>query len=250
MNFKIITAIWNGAPFVDRYLTSIDAQTHPNMEVVIVDDNSDDGTTQKIFDWVQAHQGQPGHRWNAIFQQENRGALYNQVTGIRLLNCEPDDVLVFVDGDDQLAHPNVLQVLEEYYKKGMKLTYGQYEPVPPSPTCTLAAEYPPDIKRERNFRYASAHRRGIYWNHLRTFKYELFAQLTDDDFKDESGGWYKTATDAALMYPCIELAAPDFAFIPEVLYLYTSDNQLSDWRRWSRQCDHDHNHILARPPKR
>lgn len=244
MRFKVITAVYDAALFFDRYVESIKSQTYPDFDVVIVDDNSDDRTREMVYDACSSN------GWIGILQDENRGALYNQVVGIRALSCEPDDVLVFVDGDDRLAHPDVFQTLKRYYDRGAKLTFGQYESVPFSPTCQLAAPFPQHIIDQKSFRRVSARKGGIYWNHLRTFKYELFSQLTDDDFKDASGGWYKTATDAALMYPCLELAAPDIHFIPEVLYLYTSDNQISDWRRWPRQCDSDHNHILSRTPKR
>ncbi len=256
MNYKIITAVYNAGAFFDRYVKSIEAQTYPNMEVVIVDDASTDGTTEKVVAACEKNM------WNYVRNEVNRGALFSQVSGIRFLDQEPayelregeghldpDDVLVFVDGDDQLA-PGALEKLDDYYQFGAKLTYGQYESVPFSPTCQLAAPFPQKIIEERSFRKVSAMKGGIYWNHLRTFKYELFAQLTDDDFKDAEGGWYKTATDAALMYPALELASPSIEFIPEVLYYYTSDNGISDWRRWPKQCDRDHQHILAREPKR
>lgn len=245
MRFKIITAVYNAGEFFDRYVKSIEKLNYPHFDVVIVDDNSNDGTRQKVWEACDKNS------WLGILQETNRGALYNQVAGIRALNCRAEDVLVFVDGDDQLAHSDVLQRLEFWYEStNAKLCYGQYAPVPDSATCTLAAEFPREIIEQRSFREVAARRGGIYWNHLRTFKYELFSQLTDADFKDDFGNWYKTATDAALMYPCLELAAPHITFIPEVLYLYTSDNNLSDWRRWPRQCDRDHMHILARTPKR
>lgn len=245
MRFKIITAVFNATNFFDRYVLSIEKLSYPHYDVVIVDDASTDGTRQKVWEACDKN------GWMGILQDQKRGALYNQVAGIRALNCQPDDILVFVDGDDQLAHADVLQRLVFWYEStNAKLCYGQYLPVPQSATCTLAAEFPPEIIERRTFREVAARRGGIYWNHLRTFKYELFAQLTDEDFKNDFGEWYKTATDAALMYPCLELAAPYITFIPEVLYYYTSDNEISDWRIQPKQCDRDHMHILSRKPKR
>lgn len=244
MRFKIVTAVWNAGPFFERYVNSVAEQDYPAYDVFVVDDHSTDGTAQRVADAATEH------GWGYQLNVENRGALYNQVTAIRSMDCKPEDVLVFVDGDDRLAHRDVLQRLAHYYEDGTKLTYGQYRPDPQSATCSLAGAFPPGIIENRSFREVSANRGGIWWNHLRTFKYELFAQLTDDDFLDAEGGWYKTATDAALMYPCLELAAPHIKFIDEVLYVYTSDNGISDWRRWPRQCDRDHMHILGKRPKR
>lgn len=244
MAYKIITAVWNAAPFFPAYVESVRMQRHRDFDVVVVDDCSTDGTREMVVDATRRS------GWTAILNSEPRGALYNQVHGIRALDCQPDDVLVFVDGDDRLAHPNVLNALDKYYADDTKLAYGQYAPDPPSRTCQLAAPFPQEIIDERSFRHVAANKGGIWWNHIRTFKYELFAQLTDDDFKDPNGKFYQTATDAALMYPCLELAAPHIKFIPEVLYLYSSENPASDWRRWPRQCDRDHMHILGKKPKR
>lgn len=243
MNYKIITAVYNAGPFFEKYVASIEEQHHLDYQVVIVDDVSTDGTASKVAEACTRN------GWHGILQSEHRGALYNQVEGIRALDCEPDDVLVFVDGDDRLAHSQVLHRLDHYYQDGAKLTYGQYESRPFSPTCTLTAEFPQEIVEDRKFRKVAAETGYVYWNHLRTFKYEIFAQLTDDDFKDSNGDWYQTAADAALMYPCLELAAPDIVFIPELLYLYSSDNMISDWRSRPRQGDRDHHHILGRTPK-
>ena len=243
MRYKIVTAVWNALPFFGRYAESIADQNHSDYEVFIVDDASTDGTSELVEAAAKAR------GWGYRINDENRGALFNQVAAIRSMDCEPDDVLVFVDGDDRLAHAQVLQRLDHHYSDGTKLTYGSYVPDPPSRTCSMAGPYPPGVIENRSFREVSARGGGIWWNHLRTFKYELFAQLTDEDFKDANGGWYKTATDAALMYPCLELAAPHIKFIDEALYIYTSDNDASDWRRWPRQCDSDHMHILGKKPK-
>lgn len=243
MRFKIITAVWNAGRFFDRYVESIASQDYPNYDVFIVDDASTDGTAQKV------EQACEQHGWQYRINDINRGALFNQVSAIRSSDCKPEDVLVFVDGDDRLAHDRVLERLEHYYSDGTLLTYGQYRPDPPSRTCSLAGPYPQHIWDSRDFRGSSARGEGIWWNHLRTFKYEVFQHLTDDDFLDANGDWYKTATDAVLMYPCIELAWPHVKFIDEVLYIYTSDNNISDWRRWPRQCDRDHEHVLSKPPK-
>lgn len=244
MRFKIITAVYNAAKFFPRYVESVANQTHGDYEVIVVDDASNDGTAELVAEAAKIS------RFTCILNSVNRGATYNQVHGIRALDCHPDDVLVFVDGDDRLAHPDALRHLERYYQDDTQLVYGQYEPDPPSSTCQLAAQYPQHIINDRSFRQLSATGGGIYWNHLRTFKYGLFAQMSDADFTDDQGLWYQTATDAAFMYPALELAAPHIEFCDEVLYLYTSDNPHSDWRRAPRQCDRDHMHILGKAPKR
>jgi glycosyltransferase involved in cell wall biosynthesis len=125
MHYKIITAVFNAGRFFNRYVESIAEQEHDSYEVVIIDDASTDGTKERALDAAQKH------GWYCVANDENRGALYNQVFGIRLLAPKPDDVLVFVDGDDRLAHSKVLQRLDHYYADGVtQLTYGQYDTDP------------------------------------------------------------------------------------------------------------------------
>lgn len=243
-HFKIITAIYNATLYFPGYVESIVEQIYDDYEVIVVDDASTDQTTQMVVDACREND------WTCVLQNHNRGAVYNQVHAIRALECKPDDVLVFVDGDDRLAHKGVLDRLNFHYSDGTLLTYGSYAPSPPSRTCSLACPFPQEMLTERNFRDVAAGRGGIYWNHLRTFKYSVFEQMDDSDFVDKDGLWYKTATDAAFMYPALELAAPHIKYLNELMYIYTSDNRISDWRRWPRQCDRDHMDILGKKPKR
>jgi hypothetical protein len=77
----------------------------------------------------------------------------------------------------------------------------------------------------------------------------LFQQLDDSDFQDDSGRWLQAGPDSALMMPCMELAGDRIKVLSEVLYIYNSDNPISDWRRWPRQVDADHDIILRKPKK-
>lgn len=243
MKFKIITAAWNCEQYVDRCIESVEMQTHRDFDVCMVDDASDDNTGERITGACIRND------WLYMRRPKRVGACQNQYEGLLYLGGDPEDVIVFLDADDRLAHPHVLEHLVDYYSDGTLVTWGSYDTDPPSPTCSMAGPYPPEVVAQRSFRDHSRRGRGIPWNHLRTFKWKVFERMNRDDFIGPDGRFYQSATDAAFMYPALEIGAPYIKYIPEVLCTYTSDNPLADWRTQPRQCDRDHQHILRRPPK-
>jgi hypothetical protein len=80
-------------------------------------------------------------------------------------------------------------------------------------------------------------------------KVKVFRQLTETDFKFKDGEWYRMSGDAAVMYPALELAGDNFKFIEDVLYIYNSENPLSEWRKAPREGDRVHQDVLKREPK-
>lgn len=221
--FKIVVASFNSYDFLVPSLESIAEQGH-DAEVCVVDDGSPDPRCAKHV-WEMCGE----HGWQAIIHAGNQGTLFGQVEAMRALDADPDDVIVFVDGDDRLAHPEVLDRLEEVYDTtGCHMTYGSYQSVPYSSTCGPASPYPPICIAERDYRNLA--RWGCPFNHLRTITGRLFDRLVSTDFMFNDGRWYKAAGDTAVMLPCLELANGAHEFIPETLLLYSSENPISDWR--------------------
>lgn len=243
MKFHIITAVWNAAEFFEGYAQSIISQQE-DYTVTVLDDASTDGT-RDMADKICTE-----NDWDFLWTTENQGVPLTQWTATHAIERDPEDVFVFVDGDDQLA-PGALTRLRRHYDADplLQMTYGQYRSQPFSHTCSLAGPYPQDVIDRRAYREHSLLGRGIPWNHLRTVRCGLFQQLDEEDFQFADGEWYRMSADAAVMYPCLELAAGHFKFIDEVLYIYNSENPLSEWRKAPREGDRVHQDILHRPPK-
>lgn len=244
--YLIISTSRNAAPWLAGSLGSIGAQAPAagdTFDVCVIDDASDDESP----DVIEAFARKNG--WTYRLNTERLGALRNQCEAIDMLNPAPDDVIVFVDGDDRLAHPQVLAHLHEYYwDPEVLLTYGSYRPVPASATCPMPQPYPPDVIKRRTFR-TQINRIGIPYNHLRTFRAGPFLALDRDvRCKWPDGTWFSACPDGALMLPILESVGHRHRFIREVLYEYNSANDDSEWRVRPREIDRTYQYVASLPP--
>lgn len=91
-----IVPVYNGERFLDEALNSIEAQSHRNREIIVVDD----GSTDKTADLAAA-------RGKALryFRQENAGGAAARNQGIRMARGE---FVAFLDADD-LWHPEKIE---------------------------------------------------------------------------------------------------------------------------------------------
>ncbi len=112
------------------------------------------------------------------------------------------------------------------------LTFGSYECDPRDDAVTPAMNFPDRVVAANAYRQFSARDDpdAIWVNHLRTVTYELLGRLLPDDFTFADGTWFMACCDTAIMIPCLEMAAGRHLMIPEVLYIYTRNNPLSDCR--------------------
>src|SRR5690606_2156426 len=158
---KVVVASYNCMKWLPRCLESIASQDYLNYDVWVTDDGSD-GDQQASY----IEKFCKGLGWGYNINEKNTGALYSQVHAIRSLNPEAGDVVVYVDGDDRLAHDRVFDVLNRHYKSGVLMTYGGYTTDPPDPRCPKPKRYPKECEESNDYR--RAHHWGILFNHLRT----------------------------------------------------------------------------------
>lgn len=131
--------------------------------------------------------------------------------------CQPDDILVSLDGDDWLSHPGVLdRVNKAYADPSVWLTYGSFVHADGRPG--FASEYKTDDFRSQPWRAT----------HLKTFRAGLFQKLTDEDLKRD-GRYRDLCWDMTIMFPMLEMAGLEHSrFITDVLYVY---NYANAWER-------------------
>lgn len=107
ITFSIIMPAFNERVEIARALESVDRQTTPVLEAIVVDDASVDGTP----DYVEGL----GVPWVKVIRQpKNRGAAAARNAGI---SASHGDVVVFLDADDMLPE-NFIERLERVYRAG------------------------------------------------------------------------------------------------------------------------------------
>ena len=97
LRFSVITATWNCGSTVSDCLASVLSQTYPNVEHVVIDGASEDGT----LDILRTHR-----RQLAVLHSEPDAGIYDALN--RGLQLATGDVIGFLHADDVYAFPQVL----------------------------------------------------------------------------------------------------------------------------------------------
>ncbi|OLS38441.1 glycosyltransferase family 2 protein [Bacillus sp. MRMR6] len=94
MKISVIVAAYNVENYIDKCLESIKAQTHKDLEIIVVNDGSTDNTLQKI-----TNQSKNDNRI-IIFNKVNGGLSSARNAG---LDTATGEFIGFIDGDDYIA---------------------------------------------------------------------------------------------------------------------------------------------------
>ena len=219
----VVVCSYNNHKWTNNTLDSIFSQNYSNFRLIIVDDCSDDGNQQVIQNYIDSH----GIDDRVIFVRNSvrRRKLFNLYRV--LYECDDDEIVVIVDGDDSLAHSEVFSKLNDIYDdEDVWFTYGQYRNVPASQAILWGHKemgycrpVPNNIKRKQAYRYYS-----FVYMHLRSFRGWLFKLVKLEDLIAEKiagfeGDFYPASNDVAMYFPMVEMAHNHIKFIPDVLYI-------------------------------
>lgn len=200
-HFSIIIPSYNNEEWCNVNVESIIAQDYKNYNVLYIDDASKDNTNQIVSGLIKNEK-----KWTLVRNEENmrRGyniSPYNQ--NVKNFITNDEDILVFVDGDDWLPYPNVLNQLNDFYNKNdCWMTYGTFICYPSLLKGTPQSTHYPDVVHDNN-----AYRKDVWRaSHLRTFKWWLYKRIKEEDLiYSKTGKHYFHAEDLASSYPCLEM---------------------------------------------
>lgn len=122
MRVAVIIPCYNVEPHVAAALDSVLAQTHPDLEVLCVDDGSTDGTRQVIEDHARRNPGRI-----RTLHQANKGANAARNAGVAATTGE---YIQFLDADDTIG-PGKIAGQVDLVGTGADVVVGDFEQVMP-----------------------------------------------------------------------------------------------------------------------
>jgi glycosyltransferase involved in cell wall biosynthesis len=246
----VVIPSYNNKDWYERNLESIIKQNYTNFKVIYIDDASIDGTGQFVEDYLQTHaidyeilknEVSPSQNIEEAWQnthyfssQSTHESFFLLVRNIFRLGaienlyhayntCDDESIIVTVDGDDWLAHPDVFSELNDFYSKNkVWYTHGMMSEYP-SNSSWRSSPISPVVIKNRTFRQSYCP------SHLRTFYSWLFKRIKLEDFLFE-GKFLSMTCDKAIMFPIAEMAGDRHAFISKISYIYNTSNQINDMK--------------------
>lgn len=232
----IVIPSYNNERWYQKNLRSVFDQKYQNYQIIYIDDCSSDKTANCVAQLVK-EMGQE-YRFTLICNKERRGALANLYDAI--YSCNDDKIIVTLDGDDWLAHPNVLQRLNAIYStQNVWITHGNMKELRREKDG-WCIPVPQEIVLKNAFRTFRCP------SHLRTFYAWLFKKIKPEDLK-YNGEFFKMTWDQAMMFPMMEMAGERHAYIKEVLYIYNDITPLND-NKVNPQLQRDLETIIRHKP--
>ena len=215
--FKIVIPSYNNSDWVETNIESILCQTYKNYEVLYINDASKDDTLTKVNNLVGNNP-----KWKVVSNEKNMRRGYNispyNEDVIKFMSSD-NDILTFIDGDDWLAYPNSLELLNNYYNLyNPWLTYGKF-------VCytTLKEGTPQNTPYPNDVHVYNGYRQD-HWraSHLRTFKWWLYKKIKKEDLLySKTNQYYFHAEDLASTYPCLEMCPVNkIGVVPTVNYVF------------------------------
>lgn len=114
MKVSIITSVYNNYKFIEDCILSITNQTYKNIEYIIIDGKSTDGTLNIIDKYK--------HKISRLISEKDEGIYDAMNKGLKMAT---GDIIGFLHSDDFYAHPRVIEkIVAVFEKKSVDSVYG------------------------------------------------------------------------------------------------------------------------------
>jgi glycosyltransferase involved in cell wall biosynthesis len=194
VRISVITVCFNAAKTIVETLNSVAAQGHPDVEHIVVDGGSSDGTAELVR--------QRGTRVARLLSEPDRGLYDAMNKGLALASGE---LIAFLNADDTYTHPNVLaQVARVMEDPDLDACYANLYYVDPQDVTRVVR-----VWRSRDF-VPGSFRRGWMVAHPTFFvRRRIFEQHGNFDLR------FRQQSDFDLALRFFELARIRTRFVPE-----------------------------------
>lgn len=196
MKISVITVCFNAAEHIDETLRSVVMQDHTDVEHIVIDGGSTDGTQERIgrYREVIAH----------IVSEPDKGVYDAMNKGLRLATGE---VIAFVNAGDMIAHRSCISEMAAEFAKGdADAIYGDAYMVDPKDIRTVKRFWKGGVYKREAFRS------GWMPPHLGTYirkeVYDRFGHFRDD---------LRVSADYELMFRFMYKHRIRVRYVPKVL---------------------------------
>jgi len=222
---KIVILIpsYNNSRWYKENLDSIFSQNYTNYRIVYVDDCSPDGTGKKVEAYIE----KCGKKsMVTLVKNKDRALALANIYHAIHNHCKDNEIVVMCDGDDFLAHKNVLKHINYIYSvHDVWLTHGNYMRLSNFKKRTATKPFEELVVKKNAFRSSS---KGA--QHLRTFYAWLFKKIDKNDLMYE-GKFFSMTYDVAMFMPMLEMCGFRYYCITDALYIYNDINPINDHKR-------------------
>jgi len=222
---SILIPAYNSGQWIEKALGSAQAQTHPNCEIIVIDDGSKDDTLERARKFVARHPSVRIH----IGSQENAGASAARNHALRLAS---GDFIQYLDADDLLAPDKIAQQLASLTRQApSSLAMGTWGRFTKDPTQTVWA------KSEAVYQARS----GVEFLQLKLETHSMIqpgAWLVPRTLCERAGPWDESLSlnDDGEYFARVALQAEHLLHVPEARVHYRSAISSSLSRRRSPQA--------------
>jgi glycosyltransferase involved in cell wall biosynthesis len=108
MKISIVTVVYNRAQTIGRAIESVLSQTYPNIEYIVVDGASTDGTMDEIKKYQDKIDVVISERDAGIYDALNKG-----------VGCATGEIIGFLHSDDYLLNDNIIQQVADGFVKNL-----------------------------------------------------------------------------------------------------------------------------------
>ena len=207
--FVFIVPAYNAKNTIQRTLLSVWSQTYTNWRIIIRDDVSTDETTESVEAFSKAF----GFRDRvSIKKNEEKKWEVGNILDM-LQECERDDIICRLDGDDWLCDSDALTIIDYKYREtGCSALWTKHRWS--FSDRNISGPLPRD---------ADPYTHPWVSSHLKTFRKELVDSVPDSNFRGSDGQYFRRIGDQAVYLPVLHQAAGNWHFEPIVSYHYTID---------------------------
>ena len=206
--FTFVMPTFNAVDTVQYSINSVMMQNYPNTKIVVIDDMSTDGTPDAVQELIEGY-GVGEEKIKLIVNTEKKWEVANVLEGMNY--ADESDIICRLDGDDWLCDIDALAILNYRYEtEGFDAIWTAHRWS--FTHANMSTELPRD---------ANPYEHPWVSSHLKTFRKKLLSGVSDKNFRNNQGEYYKRIGDQVIYLPALYQASDSWHFEPIVAYHYS-----------------------------